>query len=144
MKDKKKSIAVAIVIVILIIGIIVIVNIAKKNNDRKATFEGNTATSNVVLEDIEFKNIKKSYENGVTSIRAEVYNNTSRVKSIHVKISLKDDSGKEIASMIQNLEGIEAGRKKILQTGMMGDYSQVKDVEFTILSDSQINEINKK
>lgn len=144
MKDKKKTIAIIIVITILIIGIIMIVNMVKNSNKRKATFEGNTATSNVVLEDIEFKNIIKNYDNGVTSIRAEVYNNTNQTKNIHVQIVLKDEKGKQIASMIQTLEGIEAGKKKILQTGMMGDYSQVKDVEFKVLTDSQINELNNE
>lgn len=143
MKDKKKLIISIAIILVIVILIVLVINGVKKSNNRKTSFEGNTATSNVVLEDIEFKNITKNYENGVTSIRAEIYNNTQKVKDINVKIILKDDSGKEIASMIQTVEGIEAGRKKILQTGMMGDYTQIKDVEFKVLSNDEINKINK-
>lgn len=143
MKDKKKLIISLAIVLVIVVLIVLVINGVKKSNNRKTSFEGNTATSNVILEDIEFKNITKNYENGVTSIRAEVYNNTQKVKDINVKIVLKDDSGKEIASMIQTIEGIQAGRKKILQTGMMGDYTQIKDVEFKVLSDDEINKINK-
>lgn len=143
MKDKKKLIILLAIILIFVILIVLIINSVKKSNNRKTSFEGNTATSDVVLEDIEFKNITKNYENGVTSIRADVYNNTKKVKDINVKIILKNDSGKEIASMIQTIEGIEAGRKKILQTGMTGDYTQVEDIEFKVLSNDEINKINQ-
>ncbi len=139
MKDKKELIAIIIVIIIIIFGIFVITNIIKNKN--LLTFEQNTATSNIIIQDIEFKNITKEYQNGITSIRAEVYNNKDQIKTIHIKVILKDASKKEVASMIQTLKEIEPGKRKILQTGIMGDYSNFKYIEFKILSDEQLKQM---
>ena len=108
---------------------------------RKA-FENEKATSEVVLEEIEFKDITKTYNGGVTTIKADVYNNTNVIKDINVEIILKDANGNKVKSMIQAIEAIEPGRKKILQTGITGDYTNVKNVEFNVLSDAQIQQYN--
>lgn len=138
----KKSI---ILIIVIIIGVVIgLITLNNKNKEKNTTtFDGEETKTDVILKDIEFKNIKRDYENGVTSIKADVYNNTKAVKNINVKIILKDESGKEIKSMIQVIENIEPGSKKILQTGIMGNYIEIKDIEFKVLSDKEINEINK-
>lgn len=141
MKDKKKAYVIVALIVIAIIAIAIY--IVKTNLDRKTSFEGENATSNVVLERIEFKNITKTYEAGITTIRADVYNNTKVTKDINVQIILKDENGKEIKNMIQAIEEIEPGRKKILQTGITGDYTSIKDVEFKVLEDKDLEQYNK-
>lgn len=114
----------------------------KKENKTKTTFENEKATSEVVLEEIEFKDITKTYNGGVTTIKADVYNNTNVIKDINVEIILKDANGNKVKSMIQAIEAIEPGRKKILQTGITGDYTNVKNVEFNVLSDAQIQQYN--
>lgn len=141
MKDKKKAYVIVALIVIAIIAIAIY--IVKINLDRKTSFEGENATSDVVLERIEFKNITKTYEAGITTIRADVYNNTKVTKDINVQIILKDENGKEIKNMIQAIEEIEPGRKKILQTGITGDYTSIKDVEFKVLEDKDLEQYNK-
>lgn len=141
MKDKKKAYVIVALIVIAIIAIAIY--IVKTNLDRKTSFEGENATSDVVLERIEFKNITKTYEAGITTIRADVYNNTKVTKDINVQIILKDENGKEIKNMIQAIEEIEPGRKKILQTGITGDYTSIKDVEFKVLEDKDLEQYNK-
>lgn len=141
MKDKKKAYVIVALIVIAIIAIAIY--IVKTNLDRKTSFEGENATSDVVLERIEFKNITKTYEAGITTIRADVYNNTKVTKDINVQIILKDENGKKIKNMIQAIEEIEPGRKKILQTGITGDYTSIKDVEFKVLEDKDLEQYNK-
>lgn len=140
---KKKKLAFLILGIAVIVGIVLIIaNQIKLNNNKKTTFEGNMASSTIILDDIEFKNMTKIFENGVTTIRADVYNNTKESKTINVKIILKDDLGKEVKSMIQILENIESGKKKILQTGIMGNYSNIKEVEFKVLSNQEVNKLN--
>lgn len=140
MKNKKALII--IFLIVIIIAIAIIITKVKENSKTKTSFENNIATSTVVLEDIEFKNIARTYEGGVTTIKADVYNNTKTSKDINVKIILKDEQGKEVKSMIQALENIEPGRKKILQTGITGDYTSIKDIEFKVLTDEEIQQYN--
>ena len=44
--------------------------------------------------------------------------------------------------MIQAIENIEPDRKKVLSTGIMGNYTDVKDIEFEVLSDSELSQNN--
>lgn len=138
----KKMIIIIIAIIVVIVTIVTVTTMNKKEDKTKTTFENEKATSEVVLEDIEFKDITKTYDGGVTTIKANVYNNTNSIKDINVEIILKDENGNKVKSMIQAIEGIEPGRKKILQTGITGDYTNIKDVEFNVLSDVEIQQYN--
>ena len=131
-----------IILITIVIAIIAITIVKKDNSATNTTFENNQAVSNVEIEEITFKNIQKEYTGNITSITADVYNNTEKNKSINVKIVLKDEKGKELKSMIQVIENIEPGRKKLLQTGIVGDYSGATDVEFEVLSDREIEKYN--
>lgn len=115
-----------------------VTNINKKNSNRKTTFENENAISNVQVKNITFENIRKTFEGNITNIKADVYNNTDKMKNINVKVILKDSNGKELKSMIQIIENIEPGRKKLLQTSIVGNYSDVNDIEFKIISDSEL------
>ena len=141
MKNKKKIIII-IAVILVIVTIVTITRIRKKEDKTKTIFENEKANSEIVLEDIEFKNITKIYDGGVTKIKADVYNNTSYIKDINVEIILKDENGNKVKSMIQAIEGIEPGKKKILQTGITGDYTNIKDVKFNVLSDEEIQQYN--
>ena len=137
--NKKKLI---VIIIILIALVILSVIIFKPKGQTKTTIENETAQNSVILQDIEFKNITKKYEEGITTIRAEIYNNTNKTKDINVKIILKDDSEKEVKSMIQAIENIEPDKKKVLSTGIMGDYTYIKQVEFEVLDDKELQQYN--
>ena len=139
----KKMIIIIIAVILVIVTIVTITRITSKKEDKtKTTFENGKAISEVVLEDIEFKDITKIYDGGVTTIKADVYNNTNSIKDINVEIILKDENGNKVKSMIQAIEGIEPERKKILQTGITGDYTNIKNVEFNVLSDLEIQQYN--
>ena len=84
--NKKKIIGIIIILIALVILSIIIF---KPKGETKTTIENETAQNSVILEDIEFKNITKKYEEGITTIRAEIYNNTKKTKNINVKIILK-------------------------------------------------------
>lgn len=142
MSKKKKIIILLLIIVLIAIIILMIAMGNKTKEERRTTFEGETANSNIKIEDIEFTDITKKYENGVTTIRANILNNTNQTKNINVKIILKDENGNEINSMIQAIENIEPDRKKVLSTGIMGNYTDVKDIEFEVLSDSELSQYN--
>ena len=141
--NKKKKIIILLIIIVLIAIIILMIAMGNKTKEeRRTTCEGETANSNIKIEDIEFTDITKKYENGVTTIRANILNNTNQTKNINVKIILKDENGNEINSMIQAIENIEPDRKKVLSTGIMGNYTDVKDIEFEVLSDSELSQYN--
>lgn len=137
----KKNLIILLVIIVIVIVVIATITIQNKNKEdkTKTSFEDNTLANSVVtVEDIEFKDITKTYESGITTIRANVYNNTNQTKDINVKIILKDDNGKEVKNMIQILEQVEPKRKSVLSTGITGDYTNIKDIQFKIISESEI------
>lgn len=142
MKKNKKLLIILLVVILVVSAGVILKVFFFKEEKTKTSFEDNKATSAIKLEEIEFKEITKIFENGITTIRANVYNNTKETKNINVKILLKDEKGKEIKSMIQALEQIEPGRKKVLQTGITGDYTQVKEVEFKIISNKELQQYN--
>lgn len=131
MKNKKTIIIISIIVVILvIIGVIVISN---GNKNKSTTIENNVATSEIEIQKVTFSNITKKYENGITTIRAEMINNTNNKKDFTVKIILKNEQGQEVQNMIQIVENLEPNRKKILSTGIMGDYTNIKEIEFEVI-----------
>ena len=131
MKNKKTIIIISIIVVILvIIGVIIISN---GNKNKSTTIENNVATSEIEIQKVTFSNITKKYENGITTIRAEMINSTNNKKDFTVKIILKNEQGQEVQNMIQIVENLEPNRKKILSTGIMGDYTNIKDIEFEVI-----------
>ena len=140
MDKRKKSIVFILTIIAIIVVIMIVVVVIKKNQERKAEFKGNETSSEVKIKEIEFKDITKEYSEGITTIRANVYNNGETTRSINVKIILKDEEGKEIGNMIQILENVEPKRKKLLSTGIMGDYSRVSKIEMEEISQEEINQ----
>ncbi|MNP17256.1 hypothetical protein D3C76_1096830 [compost metagenome] len=138
MRDNRKILMVLAAVVVLVILIFVIVGAINKNKEKvedssKTTIEDNKATGNVSVEQIEFKEITKVYDSGITTIRAKMYNKTKEVKNVTVKIILKDESGNELKNMIQVVENLQPDREKVLSTGIAGDYSGVKDIQFEIV-----------
>ncbi len=133
---KKKSVIIAILVVIVLI---IVVSIIVGNNKKKivdvpnTTIEGNKATGEVSVEEIQFKEITKVYEEGITTIRAKMYNTTDTVKNVTIKIILKDEQGNELKNMVQVVENLLPNREKVLSTGIAGDYTSVKDIKFEIV-----------
>ena len=119
--NKKWVILVIILIVGMIIGLAVALSGNKKEDETQETLK---------LNNIEFTNITKEYDEGITTIRAEAKNNTEETKSVNVKITLKDAEGNVMIEVEQYLENIEPGKKKLLATGITGDYSNAT-VELT-------------
>ena len=119
--NKKRVILIG-VIILIIIGIIVGIESNKNRKNKEEILK---------LNEVEFTNIRKEYEGGITTIRADVRNNTEETRSVNVKIMLKDGEGNVIAETEQELEDIEAGRKKFLAAGIMGDYSNASSIELS-------------
>lgn len=125
----KKSIIIAIIIIILIISIVII---RKNKNITETTIENNTATNDITIDKVTFSNISKVYENGITTLSAKMKNNTNKTKNFTVNITLKNDQGEIVQSLTQVVENLETGKSKILSTGIMGDYSNIKDIKFEL------------
>lgn len=143
MNNKKKRIFFLIGIIVLVIVVIAtITNLVKKKEQTKTTFEEGKASSSVFVEEIEFKDITQTYENGITTIKANVYNNTKQAKDVNVKIILIDETKKEVKTMVQAIENIEPGKKKLLATGIVGDYSVIQEVRFELIKDSEVEKYN--
>jgi hypothetical protein len=124
-------------LVVLVLAIVVIATIIILNNRPKevsdVTIENNKATNDVSIQEIEIKDITKVYESGITTIRAKMYNKTTEVKNVTVKIILKDAQGNELKNMIQVVENLKPDREKVLSTGIAGDYSNVSEIKFEIV-----------
>ncbi len=134
--NKKNMIYIIIsfLLVFIFITVLIISNKANKVNDNPNTkIVNNKATNIVSVEEVEFRNITKTYNSGITTIKATIYNNSDTVKNIKIKIILKDDNGKEVANMMQSLENLEPKREKVLSTGIGGDYTHIKDIKFEVV-----------
>jgi uncharacterized protein YcfL len=107
---------------------------SKKNNiNNKTSLDENGKSNDEVVEnDISFTNIELNYDGSITTLTANMQNNTNEVKNFTVTITLKDEKEKQVKSLKQIVENLESGKKQILQTGIVGDYSYIKNVEFTI------------
>jgi len=119
--NKKWVALVTVILVIIIISLIVGLSGNNKEENKEI----------VKLNDIEFTNITKEYENGITTVRAEAKNNTEETRSVNVKVILKDKEGNILIETEQLLENIEPGEKKLLATGIMGDYSNAATIELS-------------
>ena len=131
MKDKQKRIVMILFVIVLVVFIIVFISKGKKNTETK--IENNIATSEVEIENVTFSEIKKIYEGGVTTVTANMKNNTKKTKNFTIKIVMKDEAGKEVQGMTQIVENLEAGKTKRLSTGILGDYSNIKDIQFEVI-----------
>ena len=133
--SKKQIIFLSVIVLIAIVTEIVIMVIKNRPNT-KTSFDGEKATEVVELKKVEFSNITKKYESGITTIVADILSNDKEKKSLTIEIILKDNEGKEIDRMKQVIDDIEPGRKKRLQTAILGDYTNITDVEFEVLEEN--------
>lgn len=135
-KNKKLVGAILMVIIAIVIIITIIVNFNKsKNEQTETTIKDNVAEKDVVIEDVTFSEITKVYDGGITNLSAKMLNNTDKVKNFTVQIILKDDNGNEVKSMMQVVENLEPGRVKVFTTGIAGDYSNIKNIEFKVVEE---------
>lgn len=101
--------------------------------DNKTELDKNgVSKEEVIVKEITFNDIKLEYDGGITNLKATIKNTTDKVKNIKVSIILKDDNNKEIKKLTQVIENIETDSDKKLQVGIVGDYSNIKNVEFRI------------
>ncbi len=129
--NKKK-----ILILIVIVAVITIVVIFTKNRNRPETIiENEVAKNNVEINKVTFSDITKKYENGITTLSAKMTNNTNKTKKFTVQIVLRDDNGKEVQKLTQVVENLEKDKTKILSTGIVGDYTNIKDIRFELIDD---------
>ena len=135
-KLSKKQVVILAVAVLVVIAIVVIITLVVKNRpNTKTSFEGEKGTQSVELDKVEFSNITKKYESGITRIEADIGSNAKKTKNLTIEIILKTEEGKELERLKQVIENIEPGRKKRLQTAILGDYSSIKDIEFRVVEE---------
>ena len=126
--NKKYIFIVIAIIIIIVVGVILV----KPKNTPETIIENEIAQKDVEVDKVTFSNITKKYENGITTLSAKMTNNTSKTKNFTVNITLKDDNGREVQKLTQVVENLEQGNSKILSTGIMGDYSNIKDIKFEL------------
>lgn len=121
---------------LLVLGLITGCGCDKKEKiNNKTTIEDNgNAKSDTKVEDVTFSNIKLNYEGSITTLEADMLNNTDKTKSFTVEIKLIDNK-KEVKKFQQIIENLEPNKKQILITGIVGDYSYIKQVEFKIMEE---------
>jgi hypothetical protein len=139
MLNKTQKLIAAIIIAAIIITITVIIIAISNNNNKKqqqnTVIEDTKADSDVVVDKVTFSKITKVYDGGITNITAEMVNNTDTTKNFTIKIILKDNDGKEVKSMMQVVENLEPNRIKVFTTGIAGDYTSIKNIEFQVVEE---------
>ena len=122
-----------IVIPILLLGIFLVTGCGnKKNNSVKLDDNGSTNVE-LKIEEVSFSNINKVYENGITTISASMKNLTKETLNFEVEVILKDNSGKVVKSLKQNVEDLRTDRKQTLKVGIVGNYSDINNIEFKVV-----------
>ena len=126
----KKGIKI-IISMLLVVGLVTGCG-CKKQEKNKTEIQGDgTAKENTEVKEVTFSDIKLTYEGSITTLEAKMKNNTDKTKSFTVTIILKE-KGKEVKKLQQIVENLTPEREQILQTGIVGDYSKIKEVEFEI------------
>lgn len=105
----------------------------KKETEIKLDKNGNTKEE-VKTNDLTFNDIKLNYNGSITLLTSNIKNTTNKAKNIKVTIILKKDN-KEVKKLNQIIENIEPNSNKKINVGIVGDYSEIKDVEFKIVEE---------
>ena len=126
-----KKIAVYIIPILLILmGIIIYNNI---NLTDKTKFKNNSATKDAQVDEFIFKNIKRNYSGGITTISADIENNSKTTKTLTIKISIEDNSEKEITNVMQIVENVKPDEISKITAGVTGDYTKNNNIKFEIV-----------
>lgn len=139
MKDKKGLYVVIGILVIAIIVIVLLVVNSNKSDDKKNVVDSETklvddkGKDNVEVSDIVFSDITRTYDSGITTIKAKMQNNTDTARNVTVKVTLSDNSGKVVNTLTQIVENVEPDRVKYLSTGIAGDYSKTENIKFEVV-----------
>lgn len=103
-------------------------------HNNTVTFDNNgTTTEDLKIEDITFSNISLTFDGSITNIKATMKNNTNEIQNFTVNVTLYDDNNKKVKTFRQIVEDLEVDRPKTLQTGIIGDYSYIKNVKFEVV-----------
>ncbi|MBP3461902.1 MAG: hypothetical protein J6K21_05825 [Bacilli bacterium] len=132
-----KKILISSISLLLVLGLITGCGCNKKEKiDNKTTIkEDGKAKTDTKVEEVLFSNIKLNYEGGITALEADMINNANKTKNFKVKIKLINDKNQEVKIFEQIVENLETNKKQILTTGIVGDYSYIKKVEFEIVEE---------
>ena len=142
-----KSIMILLVIILAIIGIVFLVKNNSKEDEQNQNNETTTRPSYV--EEIEsgvkinkstklneakevsgyqITNIQLTTESGMTTLLADVTNNTANKTGVQmVDITLLDEDGKELTTVTGIIDELEAGEKTQLNIAMTSDYVNAYD-----------------
>ena len=126
----KKGIKI-IISMLLVVGLVTGCGCKKQEKNKTEIQKDGTAKENTEVKEVTFSDIKLTYEGSITTLEAKMKNNTDKTKSFTVTIILKE-KGKEVKKLQQIVENLTPEREQILQTGIVGDYSKIKEVEFEI------------
>ena len=113
--------------VLLIILALVIVSGC--NNKTVKLDKNGTTKKNVVTEKMTFKNINLVYEDGITTLTADIIKNNNKEAKL-VTINLNNEDGKPIKKISQIID--PSDDINILTVGIIGDYSYIKNVTFDV------------
>ena len=143
-----KSIIVILIIILIVIGIIILVKNKNNNGNTSNRTNQNTSTPSYVEEidsgvkinkstklneakeisGYQMTNIQLTTESGMTTLLADVTNNTANKTGVQmVDITLLDEDGKELTTVTGIIDELEAGEKTQLNIAMTSDYINAYD-----------------
>ena len=142
-----KAIIILLIIILAIIGIVFLVKNSSKEDEQNQNNETTTRPSYVEEIDSGVKinkstklneakevsgyqitNIQLTTESGMTTLLADVTNNTGNKTGVQmVDITLLDEEGKELTTVTGIIDELEAGEKTQLNIAMTSDYINAYD-----------------
>ena len=148
-----KSIIVILIIILIVIGIIILVKNKNNNGNTSNRTNQNTSIPSYVEEidsgvkinkstklneakeisGYQITNIQLTTESGMTTLLADVTNNTANKTGVQmVDITLLDEDGKELTTVTGIIDELEAGEKTQLNIAMTSDYVNAYDFKVNL------------
>lgn len=117
------------IIPITLIGLFLLTSCGK---DRLRLDEDGITNEELKIDNITFSDISLKFDGSITNVTATMKNNTNEIKNFVVTVILYDQNGKEVKSFKQVVDHLEVEKTRELQTGILGDYSYIKDIKFKV------------
>ena len=153
-RNNKKGTKNVIIFIIIVLLVILLLFLIQRNNSKNNVNEGNNQNENSYIQEIEpgvkinnstklneakdvdgllVTNIQLTTESGMTTLLADVTNNTGTVTNVQtVDITLIDYNGNELTTVTGIIDALEVGATTQLNIAMTSDYINAYDFRITL------------
>ena len=109
-----------------------IANYVKQTNDGTKINISPKINQDMKLNELDIKNIQLTCKNGITTLLADIFNNTNKDSEIqHINIKLLDKENKEIRTVRGYIPALKIGETTKLNVSMSSNLITAYDIEFS-------------